>query len=94
MEISICKHIIIKMKMLKHAFLIVAHAYPEQFKDIVRLLNVPGHHFFVTIDKKSRIDDFRTDLPNCHFLENNGGGENGRRLCWLHSGRMYFAPLA
>ena len=82
--------------MLKHAFLIVAHAYSDQFKDIVRLLNAPGHHFFVNIDKKSRIDAFRMDMPNCHFLENNGGGggENGCCLCWLHPGGMYFTALA
>ena len=79
--------------MLKHAFLIMAHKYPEQFKDIINLLNAPNHYFFVNIDKKSNMEDFWTGLPNCHFLENNGG-ENGRRLCWLHSGRMYFAPLA
>lgn len=53
--------------MLKHAFLIMAHAYPEQFKDIVKLLNAPNHYFFINIDKKSNMEDFKTDLPNCFF---------------------------
>ena len=39
--------------MLKHAFLITAHAYFEQLTDIISLLSSPTHYFFVTIDKKT-----------------------------------------
>ena len=59
--------------MLKHGFLIMAHKYPEQFKDIINMLNAPNHYFFVNIDKKNNMEDFYTDLPNCHFLTDSGG---------------------
>ena len=39
--------------MLKHAFLITAHAYFEQLSDIISLLSAPNHYFFINIDKKN-----------------------------------------
>lgn len=39
---------------LNHAFLITAHAYPEQLKDIVGLLSAPNHYFFINIDRKAK----------------------------------------
>lgn len=38
---------------LNHAFLIVAHDYPEQLAEIVHLLDAPNHFFFIHIDKKN-----------------------------------------
>ncbi|MDR1737289.1 MAG: beta-1,6-N-acetylglucosaminyltransferase [Candidatus Symbiothrix sp.] len=39
----------------KHAFLILAHAHPEQLEEIVGLLSAPNHYFFIHIDKKNEI---------------------------------------
>ena len=38
-----------------HAFLIVAHDYPEQLAEIVHLLDAPNHFFFIHIDKKNTV---------------------------------------
>lgn len=38
-----------------HAFLIVAHDYPEQLAEIVHLLDAPNHFFFIHIDKKNAV---------------------------------------
>lgn len=40
--------------MLKHGFLITAHAYFEQLEQMLKLLEAPNHYFFVNIDKKSK----------------------------------------
>ena len=39
--------------MLKHAFLITAHAYPGQLRDIIDLLSAPNHYFFINVDRKA-----------------------------------------
>jgi len=39
--------------MKHHAFLIVAHSFPEQLEDIVNLLDASNHSFFVKVDKKN-----------------------------------------
>lgn len=59
---------------LNHAFLITAHAYPEQLKDIVGLLSAPNHYFFINIDRKAKwghkfMDENRS--AHIHFLEGN-----------------------
>ncbi|MDR1678855.1 MAG: beta-1,6-N-acetylglucosaminyltransferase [Prevotellaceae bacterium] len=40
--------------MKNHAFLIIAHAYPELLEDIVNLLMASNHYFFINIDKKNK----------------------------------------
>ena len=40
--------------MKSHAFLIAAHAFPEQLEDIVNILYASNHYFFIHIDKKSK----------------------------------------
>lgn len=60
--------------MLNHAFLIYAHAYPEQLKEIIGLLASPNHYCFINIDKKAKwakvfIDENKSDYHI--FLEGN-----------------------
>ena len=61
--------------MLNHAFLITAHAYFSQLKEIIDLLDAPNHFFFINIDKKSRADDFVKECKHkyerVNFLEGN-----------------------
>lgn len=38
---------------MKHAYLILAHAFPEQLEEIINLLNTDKHDFFIHIDKKN-----------------------------------------
>ena len=40
--------------MKTHAFLITAHDFPEQLKDIVSLLDSSNHLFFINIDRKNK----------------------------------------
>lgn len=40
--------------MLNHAFLLYAHAYPSQLKEIIDLLSAPNHYFFINIDRKAK----------------------------------------
>ena len=40
--------------MMNHSFLITAHAYPEQLREIISLLAAPNHYFFINIDKKTK----------------------------------------
>lgn len=59
---------------LNHAFLITAHAYPEQLKDIIGLLSASNHYFFINIDRKADwgkefMDENRSD--HVCFLEGN-----------------------
>lgn len=39
---------------MNHAFLIYAHAFPGQLKEIIDLLKAPNHYCFINIDKKSK----------------------------------------
>jgi hypothetical protein len=39
--------------MKTHAFLIVAHTFPEQLEEIVNLLDASNHYFFIHVDKKN-----------------------------------------
>lgn len=60
--------------MLKHAFLITAHAYFEQLTDIISLLSSPNHYFFVNIDKKTNgggryMKECSERFHNVFFLE-------------------------
>ena len=59
---------------LNHAFLITAHAYPKQLKDIIGLLSASNHYFFINIDRKADwgkefMDENRSD--HVCFLEGN-----------------------
>jgi hypothetical protein len=57
---------------LNHAFLITAHAYPEQLKDIIGLLSAPNHYFFINVDRKAKWDnEFMDENRSDHvcFLE-------------------------
>lgn len=65
--------------MLKHAFLITAHAYPGQLRDIIDLLSAPNHYFFINVDRKAHnmrewggVERDGSDR-NCYFLK---GKEN------------------
>lgn len=40
---------------MKHGFMIMTHAFPEQLEEIVNLLEAPNHYFFINIDKKQAI---------------------------------------
>ena len=58
--------------MLNHAFLIYAHAYPEQLKEIISLLAAPNHYCFINIDKKTKwAEKFIAENKSDHniFLE-------------------------
>lgn len=60
--------------MLKHAFLITAHAYLSQLEKIVKLLSSPNHYFFINIDKKALegagfMARCKQNNPNVFFLE-------------------------
>lgn len=59
--------------MLRHAFLITAHAYLEQLERVIRLLSAPNHFFYVNIDRKTEADAFidrcKNQLQNVFFLE-------------------------
>lgn len=60
--------------MLNHAFLITAHAFPDQLKEILSALSAPNHYFFINIDKKSKWgQNFIESAKNSHnlFLEGN-----------------------
>ena len=57
---------------LNHAFLITAHAYHAQLKDIIGLLSAPNHYFFINVDRKTEwgqrfMDENRSD--HVCFLE-------------------------
>ena len=39
---------------MKHAFLIMAHAYPEQLARLVKSIVSDNHYVFVNIDKKTQ----------------------------------------
>lgn len=58
--------------MLNHAFLIYAHAYPEQLKEIINFLSAPNHYCFINVDRKAKwskefIEKNRSD--HTFFLE-------------------------
>lgn len=53
---------------MNHAFIMAVHAYPEQFKEIVGMLQAPNHFFFVNVDKKSDINNF--SLQNVLYQRN------------------------
>lgn len=60
--------------MMKHAFLIQVHAYPEQLREIVTLLEADNHYFFINVDKKVCDKPFRNALANfdnVFFAEGN-----------------------
>ena len=63
--------------MIKHAFLITAHAHFPLLERIIDLLSAPNHYFFINIDKKSAGGGFfmstcKKERSNVFFLE----GEN------------------
>lgn len=58
--------------MLNHAFLIYAHVYPEQLKEIINFLSAPNHYCFINVDRKAKwskefIEKNRSD--HTFFLE-------------------------
>lgn len=54
---------------MNNAFIITVHSFPEQFKEIVRLLDARNHYFFVNVDRKSDIEQFV--IPNVRFMQMN-----------------------
>ena len=60
------------MTMMNHSFLITAHAYPEQLREIISLLAAPNHYCFINIDKKTKwAEKFIAENKSDHniFLE-------------------------
>lgn len=60
--------------MLKHGFLIIAHAYLPQLERIIELLSSPNHYFFINVDKKTLegtnfIMHCKQSYSNVFFLE-------------------------
>ena len=59
---------------MKHAFLLITHAYLPQLERIIELLSSPNHYFFINIDRKTREGDefimrHTQNPPNVFFLE-------------------------
>lgn len=46
---------------MKHGFMIMTHAFPEQLEEIVNLLEVSNHYFFI---KKQDVKPFKQLLQN------------------------------
>lgn len=79
-----------------HAFLIVAHDYPEQLAEIVHLLDAPNHFFFIHIDKKNAnrimnspcIQDLKQqtncNIADCVLVNWGGYSQIRATLCLLH----------
>lgn len=44
---------------MNHAFLIMAHDCPQLVAENIRLLQADNHYFFVHIDKKVHVDEFK-----------------------------------
>lgn len=68
---------------MKHGFMIMTHAFPEQLEEIVNLLEAPNHYFFINIDKKQDDKPFKQllqDHKNIYFTE----GKNRIRV--VHGG--------
>lgn len=62
--------------MLKHGFLITAHAYFPQLERIIALLTSSNHYFFINIDKKAIDGDgfmryCKQEYSHVFFLEGN-----------------------
>jgi len=56
------------------AFLILAHAWPQQVSRLVERLDAPGWRSFVHVDRKIDIAPFRDAVPrhcDCSFLDRN-----------------------
>jgi hypothetical protein len=56
------------------AFLILAHAWPQQLSRLVERLDAPGWRSFVHVDRKTDIAPFRDVIPphcDCSFLDRN-----------------------
>lgn len=49
---------------MKHGFMIMTHAFPEQLEEIVNLLEAPNHYFFINIDKKQDDKPFKQLLQD------------------------------
>ena len=88
---------------MNHAFLIIAHNYPELLGEIIKILQSPNHYFFINIDKK--VDDipFKESvrgLSNIFFTEDkdrisvNWGGwsqiSTEKRLLKFASSKLNF----
>ncbi|WP_342648581.1 beta-1,6-N-acetylglucosaminyltransferase [Mucilaginibacter sp. CSA2-8R] len=56
--------------MKNHAFLIQAHAYPNQLFDIVNLLKADNHFFFINIDAKNSRAFTKQDLQQLKRIKN------------------------
>ena len=57
---------------MKHAFLIMAHAYPEQLARLVKSIVSDNHYVFVNIDKKTQGVKIFTNLikdSNVYFID-------------------------
>ena len=57
---------------MNHAFLIIAHNYPELLGETVKILQAPNHYFFINIDKKNNDTPFKESvrgLSNVFFTE-------------------------
>lgn len=68
--------------MKKHAFVVQCHTFPEQFGEIIRLMQAGNHYFFINVDKKTKnYEDFvrqAEGVENVFFLQprvsvNHGG---------------------
>lgn len=54
-------------------YLILVHKSPTQFQRLVRALDAPWVNFFIHVDQKTPIDDFKILVPengNVHYVEN------------------------
>ncbi len=58
---------------MRHAFIITAHAFPQQLKRIVKLISAPNHYVIINIDgkvdEKPFIDEM-VDIENIIFMGN------------------------
>lgn len=57
---------------MRIAHLILAHKNPEQINKLIDLLNSPGAHFFIHLDKKTKLSAFNSIVQkeNIHFISN------------------------
>lgn len=72
------------MNIQKHAFLVVAHAYPEILEQTIQKLQADNHYFFVHVDLKVKdltpwqriADSYKNVILVQNRLKVNWGGES------------------
>lgn len=56
--------------MNRHAYLIIAHDQPETLADLIQCLNHENHDFYIMIDKKKEVQDFKSIIRQMNISKN------------------------